>query len=170
MTNQARKTTQPATCHPEGAAATEGSLRHEGTSDRFSAALNFANGLNDSRLWKIRISYQKRWTKYRKTRQSVRIRMQKPWLHATGPKTAKGKAIAAKNAMAGDSFDRAFFIPALEANARFLRAVNLAITLERNGTPMPDNLQTHLKTMAQDSTNHLLAVLLAAPTDWDLKE
>jgi len=69
--------------------------------DRLSVAKNFANELNDSRLWKIKISYQKRWTKHRRAQKAMEIQTTRPWLRATGPKTAAGKRRAARNADKG---------------------------------------------------------------------
>lgn len=130
--------------------------------DRLSHALDFANELNESRLWKIKISYQKRWTRHRKTRQSVRIRLQKPWRRSTGPKTAQGKAITSRNALTGDHIDRAFFIPALQANARFLSAVNLFVSLKRRGGPVPPACNDRLVTMGLDAATRLLTALFIA--------
>lgn len=41
------------------------------------------------------------WTSERKARQAELIKSWKPWLKATGPRTSKGKAAAAKNAYKG---------------------------------------------------------------------
>lgn len=40
----------------------------------------------------------KGWTEERRRRQAERIRMQKPWLHSTGPRTTAGKARSSRNA------------------------------------------------------------------------
>jgi len=40
----------------------------------------------------------KGWTEERRARQAALTRDQQPWSHATGPKTAAGKAICAANA------------------------------------------------------------------------
>ena len=39
------------------------------------------------------------WTSERRARQAARTRLQRPWLHATGPKSAAGKARVAMNAL-----------------------------------------------------------------------
>ena len=41
------------------------------------------------------------WTPERKARQAALIQFWKPWERATGPRTAKGKARAARNAWKG---------------------------------------------------------------------
>jgi hypothetical protein len=41
------------------------------------------------------------WTPERRARQSVLIANWKPWQHATGPRTAEGKARASRNAYKG---------------------------------------------------------------------
>lgn len=38
------------------------------------------------------------WSKERRAAQAARCRAQKPWVKSTGPKTAKGKIISARNA------------------------------------------------------------------------
>ena len=41
------------------------------------------------------------WTPERRTRQAALIRTWKPWAQSTGPRTAEGKARAARNAFKG---------------------------------------------------------------------
>lgn len=41
------------------------------------------------------------WTSERRARQAVMIRQWKPWEHATGPRTADGKATVSRNAYKG---------------------------------------------------------------------
>src|SRR5262252_7177299 len=41
----------------------------------------------------------KGWTRERRARQAVLIRAWKPWTRSTGPKTARGKAVSAMNAL-----------------------------------------------------------------------
>ena len=40
-------------------------------------------------------------TPERRARQAERIKVQKPWLQSTGPKSAAGKALVARNAFKG---------------------------------------------------------------------
>jgi len=111
--------------------ATEGShgiLRcaqdDNGVNDRLAAAKKFANELNDSRLWKIKISYQKRWTAHRRRQKSMEIHMTRPWLRATGPKTAAGKYAASRNAFRHCGRDRVAQIlrAAMRDQKTYLRA------------------------------------------------
>jgi hypothetical protein len=88
--------------------------------DRLSAAKNFADELNEARLWKIKISYQKRWTKHRRVQQSMKIQGVKPWHRATGPKTAAGKNRAAQNWCAGMDTLEMETRAALRAHGHFL--------------------------------------------------
>lgn len=39
------------------------------------------------------------WTLEQRLQQAQRIRQQKPWQHATGPRTPEGKAVSAKNSL-----------------------------------------------------------------------
>ncbi len=41
------------------------------------------------------------WTPERRTRQAALIKSWKPWEHASGPRTAEGKAKASRNAWKG---------------------------------------------------------------------
>lgn len=41
----------------------------------------------------------RRWTEEERLAQAALIRARKPWLHATGPKTAAGKAASSRNAV-----------------------------------------------------------------------
>jgi len=41
----------------------------------------------------------KNWTRERRAQQAIIIHNWKPWTHATGPRTAAGKAISSKNAL-----------------------------------------------------------------------
>ena len=157
----------PSTCHPEGAIATEGSpdRRHNKETlrcaqddnyadDRLSAAENFCDELNDSRLWKIKISYQKRWTHLRRTQQSVKIQCVKPWRRSTGPKTPAGKAHAASNRYAGSPLKIA-----LDHNGRFLTLLNRYITLRKKAPELANRMVPHLKILGLAATAGLLAAL-----------
>ena len=55
--------------------------------------------LSQAKFWSKAMSNG--WTPERKTKHSVAIHNWKPWLKATGPKTAEGKAIVARNAFKG---------------------------------------------------------------------
>lgn len=130
--------------------------------NRLSHALKFANELNESRLCKIRISYEKRWTKLKRTRQSARIHMQKPWAKSSGPKTPSGKAASSRNALTGDAFDRALFLPALKANEAFLCTVRLLIRLKRQNHPSTDDYHAQCLAMGMKATAGLLFALAIA--------
>ena len=41
------------------------------------------------------------WTQQQRQQQAQRIRTWRPWLQSTGPRTAKGKAMASRNAWKG---------------------------------------------------------------------
>ena len=55
------------------------------------------------------------WTPERRARQAAAIQLWKPWEKSTGPKTAEGKAIVARNAFKGGKR------PALRARLREIR-------------------------------------------------
>lgn len=55
------------------------------------------------------------WTPERRARQTAAIQLWKPWEKSTGPKTAEGKAIVARNAFKGGKR------PALRARLREIR-------------------------------------------------
>lgn len=132
--------------------------------DRLSHALNFANELNDSRLWKIRISYEKRWTNLKRTKAKTRITLQKPWLRSTGPRSAEGKTASSRNAQKGDFFDRAVFLPALKANERFLNSVSHYLRLKRTNHRAADDFHTLCLAMAREATAGLEAALVLGHT------
>ena len=46
------------------------------------------------------------WTPERRARQAQAIRRWRPWEHSTGPRTAEGKARAARNAYTGGRWRR----------------------------------------------------------------
>ena len=46
------------------------------------------------------------WTPERRARQAQAIRCWRPWDHSTGPRTAEGKARAARNAYTGGRWRR----------------------------------------------------------------
>jgi len=46
------------------------------------------------------------WTPERRARQAQAIRRWRPWEHSTGPRTAEGKARAARNAYTGGCWRR----------------------------------------------------------------
>ena len=102
--------------------------------DRLAVAQTFANKLNESRLWKIKISYQKRWTAHRRARKAVEIQLTKPWRRSTGPKTKAGKSRARLNALNPDAGFRAMK-DALRLHSAFLRTVRLLTRMLKNGHP-----------------------------------
>jgi release factor glutamine methyltransferase len=63
--------------------------------DRLSHAKNFANELSNSRLRETR----ERWTEEKRAEKAVLIRLHTPWARSSGPKTRRGKAKSAQNAL-----------------------------------------------------------------------
>lgn len=96
--------------------------------DRLAHAKNFANELNDFRLWKIKISYQRRWTAKRRAEKADLAHQHKAFLKSTGPKTAAGKARSAANACRHGHYGREWreFHSLLVAQRLFVRAALLA--------------------------------------------
>lgn len=130
--------------------------------DRLSQIIFHANELNESRLWKIKISYQKRWTKHRRNQKSLQIQSVKPWCHSTGPKSIAGKARSSFNADKGGMAQK-YLIDAMKAQRRFVRAVLLHTRLLNRGIPIPDSITQKLCAWGQDIFEDLtigLAVFL----------
>lgn len=109
--------------------------------DRLSTAKKFADQLNDSRLWKIKISYQKRWTKHRRARKSVEIQYTKPWLRSSGRKPDIAKNYARH---------------ALRLQTRFIQRVNLLARCRKQGIPVPEAWLEETKALG----NHVTASLI----------
>ena len=133
--------------------------------DRLTHAKNFAHELNESRLWKIKISYQKRWTSHRRTRKSIEIQLTKPWQHSTGPKTAAGKHRSSLNALHGDPALLAMS-HALRAHRRFLTALNLLIRLRKHGHCGEKSFAAHCTQLGNAATHALLKALMIAGYDF----
>jgi hypothetical protein len=62
------------------------------------------------------------WTRARRARQAQAIRRWRPWEYALGPRTAEGKARAARNAYTGGHWRR---------ERELLKALNLALRQQR---------------------------------------
>jgi|GEM_PF-6512093 len=52
----------------------------------------------DAKAKPIKTKPAKGWSKERRAAQAARCKAQQPWRHSTGPKTARGKALSARNA------------------------------------------------------------------------
>ncbi len=128
--------------------------------DRLSHAKNFANELNESRLWKIKISYQRRNTARARAKKADLVHQHKPFLHSTGPKTAEGKARAAGNATKHGHFGREWceFYALLSAQRLFVRAT--ALEAEIRCSPARDMID--LRPMLLDELLRRLRDKLAA--------
>lgn len=67
----------------------------------------------------------KEWTQERRNAQAERCRKNKPWEHATGPKTEAGKIRASMNAYKGGGFalEKQIYQGMFRANHKFVKAV-----------------------------------------------
>jgi len=133
-------------------------------SDRLTHAKNFANELNESRLWKIKISYQKRWTHHRRAQKRVEIQITKPWNRSTGPKTHAGKARTRLNALRHDPADQAIK-HALRLHQLFLRSIHTLISMRKGHHPDVEAQQARCSRLGI-AANHILmsALLLSGHT------
>ncbi len=55
-----------------------------------------------TKIYRTKLRQAKGWTPERRRPQASRIRRQRPWRHATGPRTVEGKARSSQNAVARD--------------------------------------------------------------------
>ena len=74
-----------------------------------------------------------RWTAEARAAQSERIRRQRPWLHATGPKTPEGKRKVSRNALkhGARSAQMARIFRYLKAQKHFMRRIQAETRLRR---------------------------------------
>lgn len=149
-----------ATTHENPAATNAGH-----NADRLAHAKNFADKLNESRLWKTKISYQKRWTMHRRAQKSVEIQITKPWRHATSPKTMAGKNRSRLNAVRKNPATCAMN-HALSLNGRFLRTMNLLIRLRECRHTDANILNAHCARLGIYATRALMAALLLHRNDF----
>lgn len=126
--------------------------------NRLAHAQSFANELNESRLWKIKISYQKRWTVRHRARKSVEIQLTKPWRRSTGPKTQAGKTRARLNALHPDAGYHAMK-HALRVHRHFLHATKLLTRMVKGGHPDAKPYEIHCHGLGTLAANALLNAL-----------
>lgn len=81
----------------------------------------------------------KGWTAERRQLQAARIRMQKPWLHSTGPRTVKGKARSSRNAFKHGRRS-AEYIGRMKDIYRFLRVQRKYLVLVRQEIRLRERL------------------------------
>lgn len=133
--------------------------------NRLAHAKNFANELNKSELWKIKISYQKRWTARRRANKAVEIQITKPWQHSTGPKTAAGKRRSSLNALRGDP-ELLAVKSALRVQRRFLNAVSLLIRMRKSGHPGEKSFAAQCACLGKAATHALVNALMLCGYDY----
>jgi hypothetical protein len=75
----------------------------------------------------------RRWTPEARKKQSGLSQQQKPWLHATGPRTAAGKARSSRNAVKHGFYTGKYleFQKVLQLHRRFLARLNKTIRLAK---------------------------------------
>ena len=73
-----------------------------------------------------------RWTSENRKKQVEAIKFQQPWKHATGPRTAEGKAVSARNATRHALFteEGKELMRTLARQRRFLRRIMIQSELE----------------------------------------
>lgn len=133
--------------------------------DRLAAAQTFANELNEFRLWKIKISYQKRWTTHRRAKKAVEIQITKPWKHSTGPKTLAGKSRTRLNALYPDAGFHAMK-DALRLHNAFLRTVRLLTRMLKNAHPDANTLAAHSHRLGLLAANAMTRALALSERDF----
>lgn len=129
----------------------EGSYRHAAQDDiaqpdRLAAAEFFARELNESRLWKIRISYQKRWTKHRRTQKSLEIQRTRPHLARTANNNARVRR---------DDVEDILMKRALKKHGAFLRAVSTLCRLRKTGHPLTPAFTLYCRALGAEATAEL---------------
>jgi hypothetical protein len=122
--------------------------------DRLAHAKNFANELNESRLWKIKISYQKRWTKPKRAQKAVEIQTYRPWTKSSGPKTAAGKLRSGGNADQGGRARKPMLM-ALASQKRFIQAVERLARARNRGETIPAEHYMAVTRMGQAASRAL---------------
>jgi len=101
--------------------------------DRLNNAFLYTIELNNSRLLEIKNNHKKRWSSQKRADQAHKIVKMAPWRWSTGPKTALGKQISAKNAWKHGLYGQSMrnLRRALHQQALFIRRVEQTTRLAR---------------------------------------
>ncbi len=121
--------------------------------DRLAAAEFFARELNESRLWKIRISYQKRWTKHRRTQKSLEIQRTRPHLARMANQNTRARRTGPQDIL---------MKRALKTHGTFLRAVSTLCRLRKTDHPLAPFFAAYCNKLGAEATDDLLTALTFA--------
>lgn len=108
-------------------------IEGDGAPDRLNNAFLYTIELNNSRLLEIKNNHKKRWSSQKRADQAHKIVKMAPWRWSTGPKTALGKQISAKNAWKHGFYGQSMrnLRRALHQQALFIRRVEQTTRLAR---------------------------------------